>query len=43
MGEQPDFRCIRFFTAENGWVGEFTGSGIAARFPSFDAFVTQHL
>ncbi|MCI0668721.1 MAG: cupin, partial [Methylococcaceae bacterium] len=36
MGTNPDFKCIRFFTTENGWEAEFTGSGIARRFPSFD-------
>ncbi len=38
MGEQPNFKCIRFFTTENGWVGDFTGSEIAKKFPSFDEF-----
>jgi len=36
MGENPDFKCIRLFTTENGWVGDFTGSDIATRFPDFD-------
>lgn len=40
MGEHPDFKCIRLFTVPDGWVAQFTGSGIAARFPSFDQFVT---
>lgn len=39
MGEKPSFRCIRFFTRPDGWVGNFTGSDIARRFPSFDQFV----
>lgn len=39
MGENPSFKCIRFFTTENGWEGQFTGSPIAERFPSFD----QHM
>ena len=39
MGANPRFKCIRFFTAPDGWVGEFTGSDIAARFPDFDTFV----
>ncbi|GIX21833.1 MAG: acireductone dioxygenase [Gammaproteobacteria bacterium] len=39
MGENPDFKCIRFFTKPDGWVGDFTGSDIARRFPSFDEFV----
>jgi 1,2-dihydroxy-3-keto-5-methylthiopentene dioxygenase len=36
MGTRPDFKCIRFFTTPEGWVGDFTGSEIAGRFPSFD-------
>lgn len=38
MGTQPDFKCIRFFTTEQGWVGHFTGSDIAGRFPDFDSY-----
>jgi len=36
MGEHPNFRCIRFFTTPEGWVGNFTGSKIASQFPTFD-------
>jgi 1,2-dihydroxy-3-keto-5-methylthiopentene dioxygenase len=39
MGESPDFKCIRFFTTPDGWQGNFTGSDIATRFPSFDAYL----
>ena len=39
MGENPDFKCIRLFTTENGWVGDFTGSDIAQRFPGMDDYV----
>ncbi|MCB1736517.1 MAG: cupin [Gammaproteobacteria bacterium] len=42
MGERPDFKCIRLFVIPDGWIGEFTGSDIASRFPSFDQFVSQH-
>lgn len=38
MGENPSFKCIRFFTTEDGWVGNFTGSDIATRFPDYDQF-----
>lgn len=38
MGENPSFKCIRFFSTPNGWEGNFTGSDIATRFPSFDSF-----
>ncbi len=33
MGPEPDFKCIRFFTTPDGWVGNFTGSDLADRFP----------
>jgi 1,2-dihydroxy-3-keto-5-methylthiopentene dioxygenase len=39
MGEKPCFTCIRFFTTPEGWLGHFTGSDIASRFPDFDTFV----
>ena len=39
MGENPNFKCIRLFTTEDGWVGDFTGSDIAQRFPSMDQFI----
>jgi len=41
MGEKPDFKCIRLFVVPDGWVGEFTESDIAARFPSYDQFVAE--
>ena len=42
MGANPSFKCIRFFTTPEGWLGSFTGSDIATRFPDFDAFVAGH-
>ncbi|MGV8943632.1 1,2-dihydroxy-3-keto-5-methylthiopentene dioxygenase [Thermomonas sp.] len=36
MGAEPNFVAIRFFTEADGWVGHFTGTGIATRFPRFD-------
>ena len=33
MGEEPNFAAIRFFTEPDGWVGHFTGTDIAQRFP----------
>ena len=36
MGKSPSFKCIRFFTAENGWEAAFTGDDIAKNFPSYD-------
>ena len=41
MGSDPDFKCIRLFTVAEGWLADFTGSEIAERFPSYDAFVEQ--
>ena len=37
MGEAPYFIAIRFFTEPDGWVGYFTGTDIAQRFPRFEA------
>ena len=37
MGPAPYFIAIRFFTEPEGWVGHFTGTDIAQRFPRFDA------
>lgn len=37
MGPAPCFTAIRFFTDADGWVGYFTGSDIAERFPRIDA------
>ena len=37
MGPAPYFVAIRFFTEPDGWVGHFTGTDIAQRFPRFDA------
>ena len=39
MGKDPDFKCIRLFTTEDGWVGNFTGSEIAKQFPDMDSYV----
>ncbi len=39
MGTRPRFTAIRFFQDPEGWVGDFTGDGIAASFPTFDELV----
>ena len=39
MGENPDFKCIRFFTTPDGWVGNFTGNEIAREYPDFDQYL----
>jgi 1,2-dihydroxy-3-keto-5-methylthiopentene dioxygenase len=36
MGPRPSFKAIRLFTTLDGWVGNFTGSDIAERFPRFE-------
>lgn len=36
MGPEPSFVAIRFFTEADGWVGHFTGTDIATRFPRFE-------
>jgi len=36
MGPEPSFVAIRFFTEPDGWVGHFTGSDIAQRFPRLE-------
>lgn len=35
MGADPEFTAIRFFTRPDGWVADFTGTDIAARFPEY--------
>jgi len=39
MGLRPDFKSIRLFTAEDGWVANFTGNDIAEKFPDFDEYI----
>ncbi|ONH29748.1 1,2-dihydroxy-3-keto-5-methylthiopentene dioxygenase [Pseudofrankia asymbiotica] len=36
MGATPSFTAVRFLHDPDGWVGDFTGSDIALRFPDFD-------
>jgi 1,2-dihydroxy-3-keto-5-methylthiopentene dioxygenase len=36
MGPEPDFVAIRFFQEPDGWVGHFTGTDIAQRFPRYE-------
>ena len=36
MGPEPSFVAIRFFTEPDGWVGHFTGTDWAQKFPRFD-------
>ncbi|HTN34044.1 MAG TPA: cupin [Marinobacter sp.] len=37
MGPEPEFTCIRLFSNPDGWVADFTGEDIAARFPRYEA------
>jgi len=37
MGPEPRFVAIRFFTEPDGWVGHFTGTDIAGKFPRYEA------
>ena len=39
MGTKPSFTAIRFFHDEDGWVGDFTGSDVSTRFPTYDEIV----
>ena len=36
MGPEPSFVAIRFFTEPDGWIGHFTGTDIAQRFPRLE-------
>ncbi|WP_198663325.1 1,2-dihydroxy-3-keto-5-methylthiopentene dioxygenase [Jiangella endophytica] len=36
MGTSPAYVSVRFFHDEDGWVGDFTGSDISSRFPTYD-------
>ena len=36
MGAEPEFVAIRFFQQPDGWIGHFTGTDIAQRFPRYE-------
>lgn len=36
MGPEPSFVAIRFFTEPDGWVGHFTGTDVARKFPRYE-------
>ncbi len=36
MGPEPRFVAIRFFQQPDGWIGHFTGTDIAHKFPRYD-------
>jgi 1,2-dihydroxy-3-keto-5-methylthiopentene dioxygenase len=35
MGAEPEFVAIRFFEQPDGWIGHFTGTDIAQKFPRY--------
>ena len=39
MGPEPEFVAIRFFQQPDGWVGHFTGTDIAGKFPRYEKSV----
>lgn len=39
MGANPDFKCIRLFTSEDGWIADYTGNSISESFPTFDQYL----
>jgi 1,2-dihydroxy-3-keto-5-methylthiopentene dioxygenase len=36
MGPEPEFVAIRFFQQPDGWIGHFTGTDIAQKFPRYE-------
>jgi 1,2-dihydroxy-3-keto-5-methylthiopentene dioxygenase len=42
LGAEPDLKCIRLFTSPEGWKADYTGSDIATRFPTLEAFLAEH-
>ena len=36
MGPDPEFTAIRWFNNQTGWVPQYTGTEIAARFPKYE-------
>lgn len=39
MGARPVFTAIRFFQRDDGWVGDFTSSGISREFPPLEELI----
>lgn len=39
MGTSPSFTAIRLFKTPEGWVGDFTGSEISSKYPTYDDLV----
>lgn len=36
MGPDPEFTAVRWFNNQEGWVPQYSGTGIAARFPKYE-------
>ena len=36
MGPDPEFTAIRWFNNQEGWVPQYSGTAIAARFPKYE-------
>ena len=43
MGTHPEYISVRFFHDDDGWVGNFTGSGIAKNFATYDELATANV
>jgi 1,2-dihydroxy-3-keto-5-methylthiopentene dioxygenase len=43
MGSKPNFKCIRFFGDERGWIAEYTGDDIARKYPTIENFSEQYV
>ena len=41
MGTSPNFTAVRFFQRDDGWIGDFTGSGLARLFPSLQELIAS--
>ena len=38
MGMEPEFKCLRFFNDEAGWIPEYVENSISHRFETYDEF-----
>jgi 1,2-dihydroxy-3-keto-5-methylthiopentene dioxygenase len=43
MGENPNFKCVRLFSNDQGWIAEFTGSEISEKFPGLDEYLQNYV
>ena len=40
MGSEPEFKCLRFFSDESGWLPEYAENSISHKFENYDEFVS---